>query len=193
MQHTKKTEKKTTTLYIYDKRSSHTKWFYDGFCSFYWNGAHNAFTTRGNTYTDRHKKVYTSRKWRKTECCQSLWKICFHTFFSNYWTAGLHPRVTCEYSDESVTSVDFPSQRYAYNPALWIQSHKPRGYWPIELVGHHGIRVACVFVSCEQLRAAVSATDGCEACVIRSGTCSFDVIACDAPDKIFPALCSNFR
>ena len=63
-------------------------------------------------------------------------------------------------------------------PALRIQSHKPRGYWPIKLIGHHVIPVTCRVVSCEQLRAVVSATDGCV--VVISGTFDFDVIARDA-------------
>ena len=77
-------------------------------------------------------------------------------------------------------------------PALWIQSHKPRGYWPIKLIGHNVVQVYCVFVASEQLRAAVSATNGCV--VVISGACDLEVIAADAlaTQVVISALSCNF-
>ena len=78
-------------------------------------------------------------------------------------------------------------------PSLRIQSHKSRGYWPIEIIGHHGTHVKAWIVACEQLRAAVSATDVCV--VVISGDFDFDVIARDALRSVSvrrTALCSDF-
>ena len=85
---------------------------------------------------------------------------------------------TCKRSEEAVAAVDFPAQRYAISPALWIQPYKPRGYWPIKLIHHHCLQVACVFVAREELRTTVSATDGCV--VVIGGAGDLDVIAGDA-------------
>ena len=90
-----------------------------------------------------------------------------------------------------VTSIDLPSRSYVIDPALWIQSHKPRGYWPVKVFGYHRLQVTCVFVACEELWAAIGATDGCENVI--SGAGDHDVIAADALRVITAALCCNFR
>ena len=87
-------------------------------------------------------------------------------------------------------------------PALWVQSHKPRGYWPIKFISHHRLLSFHQCVTNEQLWAAVSATDSCEVVIVSGsgggGAGDVDVIAGDAlvispgPGS-FAALCCNCR
>ena len=96
-------------------------------------------------------------------------------------------------SVQLVTTVNLPSHCDMVVPSLWIQSHKPRGYWPIKLIAHHGIHIKSRVVSGEQLWTASGATDGCVVALISAF--DFDVIARDAllGDTILgTALCCDF-